>query len=270
MFRMNSNLQRHVEAGLPSTFDLSGRPTTTLLWKNIFYKQEGVQVLKGVTGFLEEGHCLAVIGAPDSGATTLLQVLARRHTKGTVSGEILLDRKRIDKSIHIKVGYIPKEDINLPSLTVRETLVFGLIMRSNLAPNGKLFKERIEAVLQLLGLDHVANTIVGDQMVRGISGGERRRVSLGVESVVGHKIILADSPTNGLDAQAAYEVIKAARVLADSRITSLMATIRQPSVNLLMLFDTCCLLSRGTGNSNIFYSIADKSSNLFWEDQTGT
>ena len=106
--------------------------------------------------------------------------------------------------------------------------------------------QRVQAWLQLLGLRHVSDVIVGDAVTRGISGGERRRVSIGTETVAGHRLIIADSPTNGLDSEAAYNVIKTMRGLADAGHNGFMASVRQPSAKLLSLFDTVCLMSRGT------------------------
>ena len=104
---------------------------------------------------------------------------------------------------------------------------------------------RVDAWLQLLGLSHVADCIVGDALVRGVSGGERRRVSIGVSAVAGHRLVIADSPTNGLDSDAAFNVIKTMRALADASHNGFMVSVRQPSKKLLELFDTVCLMSRG-------------------------
>ena len=106
----------------------------------------------------------------------------------------------------------------------------------------------------------MADTVVGDQFVRGISGGEKRRVSVGVETLGGRTLLLADSPTNGLDAASAFDVIKTARALADTGIFSMMASVRQPSLALLRLFDTVCLVSRGTC---LFFGPTDQAETFF-------
>ena len=242
-FTLNSVLKDHIDYTLSAAGEDQSRDDT-LIWRSLFFRQKGTLVLRGMSGYLTTGSCVAVIGAPDSGATTLLKVLAGRAS-GKMSGEVLLNSKPPDKKLGRIVGYIPKEDTFLPELTVRETLQFAFAMRAPVNVPISRKDERIQLVLDLLGLSHVANTIIGDSTMRGISGGEKRRVSLGVEGVVGRSLLLADSPTNGLDSVAAYNMIKASRALADARVSGFMASMRQAGPELLHLFDTVCLVSRG-------------------------
>ena len=163
-------------------------------------------------------------------------------------GELLVDGMPPDRKFNRKVAYIPKEDISLPMLTVRETLMFALNLRlphATVSPKEKKF--RLQAALELLGLTHTANTVVGDAITRGISGGERRRVSIAVEVICGHRLVIADSPTNGLDSAAALSLIRTARAITknDHLGGGFMASIMQPSPELLELFDVCCVMSRG-------------------------
>jgi len=259
-FRVNAELESHIRNGIELRVAHDGsRRAESLLWRNISFKRDGVQVLRGVTGFLRRGAILAVIGAPDSGATTLLKILAGRVSGGEIWGDVLLDGQPRDRSWVRKIAYIPKEDFNLPMLTVRETLSFSLSLRSRfLTP--ELREERVDATLQLLGLSHCADTIVGDQTVRGISGGEKRRVSIGVEAIAGSPIQIMDSVTNGLDSAAAFDVIKALKALAESGLNCSIATVRQPSLELLGLFDQVCLISRG---SCIYFGPLDKAEDYF-------
>ena len=221
---------------------------SSLVFRNLYYKKKSNLELKGVSGNLRNGSMVCVIGAPDSGAGTLLQVISGRQRGGKIFGELLVDGMPPDRKFNRKVAYIPKEDINLPMLTVKETLMFALNLRLPIAKVSVADKElRLQAALELLGLTHAANTIVGDALTRGISGGERRRVSIAVEVICGHRIVIADSPTNGLDSAAALSLIRTARVMTelDVGIDSFMASIRQPSPELLDLFDTCCIMSHG-------------------------
>eukprot|EP00516_Mucochytrium_quahogii_P007391 CAMPEP_0203758064 /NCGR_PEP_ID=MMETSP0098-20131031/10829_1 /ASSEMBLY_ACC=CAM_ASM_000208 /TAXON_ID=96639 /ORGANISM=" , Strain NY0313808BC1" /LENGTH=1683 /DNA_ID=CAMNT_0050650311 /DNA_START=424 /DNA_END=5472 /DNA_ORIENTATION=- len=255
-FRLSTAFEKHVISGFQfrreelrgkgSGWGTGSTSASSVVWRSLFFKSKGNLILKGISGYIRPGMCVACIGAPDSGATTLLKVIAGRTTEGRVTGEVLVDGYPPDAKLQRILAYIPKEDVNLPTLTVRETLEFSLSLRAPASLPEKLRRERVDVVLSLLGLSHVADTIVGDAMVRGISGGEKRRVSLGVELVVGRSLLLADSPTNGLDSSAAYDVIKATRALADTGLAAFMATVRQPSPALLALFDTVCLVSRGT------------------------
>ena len=123
-FVLNSVLKDHIEY-LKEADRASDHPREdTLVWRSLFFRQKGTLVLRGMSGYLTTGSCVAVIGAPDSGATTLLKVLAGR-SKGKMSGEVLLNAKPPDEKLGRVVGYIPKEDIFLPELTARETLQFA-------------------------------------------------------------------------------------------------------------------------------------------------
>jgi ATP-binding cassette subfamily G (WHITE) protein 2 (SNQ2) len=221
-------------------------PGTALTYRNLFFRHRGQLILRGVSGIVRRGTCVAVIGAPDSGATTLLRCLAGRQPTGRVEGSILVDGRPPDRKIRRIVAFVPKEDVNIALMTVRETLEFSARCRLPRTVSAKVRGQRVQAWLQLLGLRHVSDVIVGDAVTRGISGGERRRVSIGVEAVAGHRLVIADSPTNGLDSEAAFNVIKTMRALADAGHNGFMASVRQPSTELLSLFDTVCLMSRGT------------------------
>lgn len=216
----------------------------SLVFRNLFCRFRGRTLIRGVSGYVRHGESVCVIGAPDSGASTLLQCLASRHPSvAQVTGTLMLNGLPPDEMLRRHIAYIPKEDVNLPTLTVRETLQFSTHTRLG---HGKDRDDIVQATLQVLGLAHVSETIVGDQLIRGISGGEKRRVSIGVESVAGSSIIIADSPTNGLDSAAALKVISASRALCKTGRVAFVASVRQPSEELLCLFDTCCLMSRGT------------------------
>eukprot|EP00941_MAST-03F_sp_MAST-3F-sp1_P000482 g482.t1 len=213
-------------------------------------RRGGPMLVRGVSGYVKQGNLVCVIGAPDSGATSLLQVLAGRAPRGQLFGELALDGK--PKALNSKrdwaqkIAYIPKEDCNAPMLSVRETFHFSADLKLGGNATAAVKKQVVDAALQLLGLDHVADTIVGNQMIRGVSGGEKRRVSIGVEVLSGPRIIIADSPTNGLDSFAALQVIMSAKAMAEAGVSAFVMTIRQPSEKLLQLFDTVCLMSRGT------------------------
>ena len=116
----------------------------------------------------------------------------------------------------------------------------------------------LQAALELLGLTHTANTVVGDALTRGISGGERRRVSIAVEVICGHKIVIADSPTNGLDSAAAISLIRTAHVMTKRHgqggASSFMAAIRQVGHGRWIFSVQWCYIDRAE-NSLVILSI---------------
>ena len=125
-----------------------------------------------------------------------------------------------------------------------ETLYFSARCRLPSATPDKLVRFRTLLFLKFLGLLHVKDNIVGNAMIRGISGGERRRLSFGVEMVVGHSVLLADLPTNGLDSATAFAVMRTMR-FATLASTSMICTIVQPSPELYALFHRVIVLSKG-------------------------
>ena len=122
------------------------------VWRNLFFSRKGVPVLKGMSGYIKPGMCVAVIGAPDSGATSLLKVLAGRTVDGKINGDLLVNGRPPTEKVNRTIAYIPKEDINLPMLTVRETFEFSFALRCPVTTPYRIKKERIDVALQLLGL----------------------------------------------------------------------------------------------------------------------
>ena len=174
------------------------QPAKLMTWKNLTLVNPHRQpLLNNVTGYLAPGHLVGVFAGPDGGATPLLNVLGQRKVMGELSGEILYNGKVPDETFNKTVGYVVKEDPHLATLTVYETIYFSARLRLPSPTPDSLVRFRVLMIMKLLGLSHVANNIVGNASIRGISGGEKRRVSFAVEMVVGHSVLLADLPTNG-------------------------------------------------------------------------
>jgi ABC-type multidrug transport system ATPase subunit len=199
-------------------------------FRNLFYRKNGVQRLQGISGYFRGGMTVAVLGAPDAGITTFFDVLCQRHRGGHLTGELLIGGQPPDRSFERLVGYITKDDTNLPIMTVRETLMFSCQLRSGLSE--RACRTRVEIVMKMLGLRGCADTVVGDGTIRGVSGGEKRRVSIGCEMVAGHPIIVADLPTNGLDSATAYDIIRTVKHANQSGRT-FICSLAQPSPELL-------------------------------------
>lgn len=218
-----------------------------LSFRNICYKKGDDTFLMGISGYLRQGSMMCVLGAPDSGITTLLKTLAGCASKDAiVSGEILLDGQPTDLGYKQHVGYIRKEDLHYALLTVRETLLMSA--RTRVGEVDDVYsKLLVEITLKFMGLDGpTADTIIGDATRRGVSGGQRRRVSIAQEFVAGHAIIIADMLTNGLDSSTAFDLIAQMRLAAQSESPkSFMISLVQPAEEILELFDTLLLMSKG-------------------------
>ncbi|KAI3915191.1 hypothetical protein MKX01_035450 [Papaver californicum] len=213
-------------------------------WKSAEAKPDRV-ILGGVTGVVRPGELLAMLGPSGSGKTTLLTVLAGR-LPGKISGSITYNGKPFSGYIKRKTGFVTQDDVLYPHLTVIETLTYTALLRLP----GKLTKEEkiaeAELVITELGLTRCRNSIVGGGggLLRSISGGERKRVSIGQEMLVNPSLLLLDEPTSGLDSTTAQRIMATLRGLARGGRT-VVTTIHQPSSRLYKMFDKVLVLSDG-------------------------
>jgi len=219
-----------------------------LTFRNISYRKGEVTYLSGVSGYVKATRMTCVLGAPDAGVTTLLKTLAGRASReAVVSGEILLGGQHLDEAYGQHVGFIPKDDLHYPTLTVRETLRMSVRMRYGFVED--IYKKYlVEVIIKFLGIGgNIANTIIGDDTHRGISGGQKRRVSIATEIVAGHNIVLADLLTNGLDSKTAYDLTYQMQTVVKTSPEgkAFMISLVQPAPELLDLFDDLLVMSKG-------------------------
>ena len=200
-------------------------------------------VLNGVSGIARSGELLAMLGPSGSGKTTLLTALAGR-LPGKVSGNITYNGQPFSSSIKRKTGFVTQDDVLYPHLTVLETLTYAALLRlpKKLTRAEKI--EQAELIIVELGLTRCRNSVVGGPLLRGISGGERKRVSIGQEMLVNPSLLLLDEPTSGLDSTTAQRIVATLRGLAHGGRT-VITTIHQPSSRLYRMFDKLVVLSEG-------------------------
>ncbi|KAL1350054.1 hypothetical protein HN51_026509 [Arachis hypogaea] len=204
----------------------------------------GKYILKDVTCEARPGELTAIAGHSGAGKTTLLEILAGRISPGRVSGQLVVNHRAMDPNRFRRIsGYVTQEDALFPCLTVRETLMYSAMLR---LPGGrKVAATRVEELMKELGLDHVADSRIGDGSSHGISGGERRRVSIGADLVHDPAVILIDEPTSGLDSASALNVISLLRLMAFNQGKTIVLTIHQPGFRILELLDGLILLADG-------------------------
>ncbi|CAF3290404.1 unnamed protein product [Rotaria sp. Silwood2] len=154
------------------------------------------QVLFNVSGSFTHGMN-AILGPSGCGKSTLLDVLADRKDPHGLSGTVLVHGIPRDSSYKYAVGYVVQEDICSGTLTVRENLYFSISLRFPEKLSASEKDERVNAVLEEVGLQGCANTRVGTEFHRGISGGEKKRTCIGMELVLSPKILFLDEPTTG-------------------------------------------------------------------------
>jgi ABC-type multidrug transport system ATPase subunit len=174
----------------------------TLEWTNITYSTSGKNgekktLIYPMSGIVNPGEMLAIMGTSGAGKSTLLDILSGRLVSNNLSGQILANDKPVNfSSFRKQAAYVKQSDSLFPLLTVRETLHYA----AHLGVHGKTYAEREAAAdrtMEMLGLFHVQDTIVGDNLTRGLSGGEKRRVSIAVDIIHEPRIIFLDEPTSG-------------------------------------------------------------------------
>ncbi|EFJ28437.1 ATP-binding cassette transporter [Selaginella moellendorffii] len=204
-------------------------------------------ILRNVSCVARPGEILAVAGPSGAGKSTLLEVLAGRiHPSHGPSSSILVNNQPIDFEHFRRVsGYVMQHDALFPLLTVHETLLFSAQLRlpSSLPKAEKA--ARVEALMGELGLLHVAGSRIGNENVRGVSGGERRRVSIGVDVIHDPAVLLLDEPTSGLDSAGALQVIGMLNNMAESHGRTIILSIHQPGFRILQLIHNILLLANG-------------------------
>ncbi|CAK9175072.1 unnamed protein product [Ilex paraguariensis] len=200
-------------------------------------------VLKDVNCRAKPWEILAIVGPSGAGKSSLLEILAGKLTPQR--GSIFVDHKPVDKAQFKKIsGYVTQKDTLFPLLTVHETLMFSAKLRLRL-PESQL-SSKVKLLIQELGLSHVAQARVGDDRVRGISGGERRRVSIGVEVVHDPKVLILDEPTSGLDSSSALQIIDMLKTMAETKGQTIILSIHQPGFRIVKLFNSILLMANGS------------------------
>lgn len=231
-----------------------------------------LSVVRNSSGRIKPGCMVAVLGPSGAGKTSLVEILAGRHKIGHVSGtvraiEALLESESDATSSRRAIGFVDQEDALPAFSTVREALQMAadLSLPDNVTRDEK--RDIVANVIQQLGLERVANKRIGDASRRGLSGGERRRVSIGCALVSRPRLLIADEPLSGLDAFSASRVVSAFRELATGPnvgSTTVIVTVHQPSSEIFYSFDQVMLMSQGA----VIYH-GPPSDSLAWCERQG-
>ncbi|XP_064611207.1 broad substrate specificity ATP-binding cassette transporter ABCG2-like isoform X2 [Liolophura sinensis] len=186
----------------------------------------------------------AILGPTGSGKSSLLDVLAGRKDPDGLTGNILIDGNKVPHNFKCMVGYVVQDDVVMGTLSVRENLEFSASLRLSSDVSNKERKQRVDTTLQELGLTHCADTKIGNEFIRGVSGGERKRTNIGMELIIAPPILFLDEPTTGLDASTANAVMLLLKRLSMQGKT-IVFSIHQPRYSIYRLFDNLTLLSKG-------------------------
>ncbi|XP_075278862.1 broad substrate specificity ATP-binding cassette transporter ABCG2-like isoform X2 [Opisthocomus hoazin] len=201
------------------------------------------KILHNVYGIMKPG-LNAILGPTGSGKSSLLDVLAARKDPAGLSGEVLIDGIPQPPNFKCISGYVVQDDVVMGTMTVRENLHFSAALRLPSSISVEEKKERVAQIISELGLSKVADAKVGTELIRGVSGGERKRTNIGMELITEPPVLFLDEPTTGLDASTANAVLVLLKNLS-RRGRTIIFSIHQPRYSIFKLFDSLTLLALG-------------------------
>jgi len=218
-------------------------------WKDLTFQIGDKIILKNATGLVEPGKLTCVLGPSGSGKSTLMNVLAgRQNTKAPgmkFSGSVTSCGVVIDPvDFRGNIAYVMQDDALLGTETPKECLTFSANMRLPKNVSSADRQQFVNDVLQTLRLGKCQDTYIGNALVKGISGGERKRTSVGVELISNPKLLFLDEPLSGLDSYAAYTLVQALKDLTGAGVP-VLCTVHQPSSEIFDMFDDIILLHDG-------------------------
>ncbi|XP_014372635.1 ATP-binding cassette sub-family G member 2 isoform X2 [Alligator sinensis] len=213
--------------------------TGLLCWQKTVERE----ILKDINGIMRPG-LNAILGPTGSGKSSLLDILAARKDSHGLSGDILINGASRPPNFKCISGYVIQNDVVMGTLTVRENFEFSAALRLPTSVPEQEKKERVNQIILELGLSKVADSKVGTSIIRGVSGGERKRTNIGMELITDPAVLFLDEPTTGLDASTANAVLLLLKRMARQGKT-IVFSIHQPRYSIFKLFDTLTLLAAG-------------------------
>ncbi|WCJ34140.1 ABC-2 type transporter family protein [Euphorbia peplus] len=205
---------------------------------------EEKEILNGISGSVSPGEVLALMGPSGSGKTTLLSLLGGRLSQSNVTGSVTFNDQPYSKFLKSRIGFVTQDDVLFPHLTVKETLTYAARLRLPKTLTKVEKEKRAIDVIYELGLERCQDTMIGGSFVRGVSGGERKRVSIGNEIIINPSLLFLDEPTSGLDSTTALRIVQMLQDIAEAGKT-VVTTIHQPSSRVFHKFDKLILLGKG-------------------------
>ncbi|KAF7951033.1 uncharacterized protein EAE97_002585 [Botrytis byssoidea] len=200
------------------------------------------------TGCVRDGEMLLVLGRPGSGCSTFLKAISnKRGDFAGVTGEVSyggISAEEQAKHYRGEVNYNEEDDQHFPSLTVEQTLDFSLLNKTKKHEKGDI-PTIITALLKMFGISHTRHTLVGDAFVRGVSGGERKRVSIAETLATKSTVVSWDNSTRGLDASTALDYANSLRVMTDISNRTTLVTLYQAGEQIYELMDKVLVIDEG-------------------------
>ncbi|KAG2389631.1 hypothetical protein C9374_014191 [Naegleria lovaniensis] len=203
-------------------------------------------VLNNVSGMIKHSELTGIMGCSGSGKTSFITSLSGRAYYGQRTGKVKLNGQEDDLTRFKKlVGFVPQNDIMLPSMTVYETLYFAAKCRLDKSKTNEQVENLVSSIISVLGLEDVKHSLIGDEKKRGISGGQKKRVNIGMELSAVPSVLFLDEPTSGLDSSTSKEIIEILRSIAVNQHLTIVTVIHQPRYEIFTMFHKIMLLGKG-------------------------
>ena len=248
------NINESAYSNSSDSIDSIEKEVARLAYHNIHYEVAkfntcGIKIrpkviIKNVSGIMYPG-LNAIMGPTGSGKTTLMDILAARKNSKDVKGQVLTNDRPRSKHFKCHTGYVVQDDCLTGTLSVRENVYFSANLRLPTSISCKEKRQRVQEVIEKLGLIRVADTLIGTEFTRGVSGGERKRTHIAMELVISPSILFLDEPTTGLDAYTAVNLMGLLKKVGEEGKIIIMA-IHQPRYAIYNMFDSITLLSHGS------------------------
>ncbi|KAI1001764.1 ABC multidrug transporter [Podosphaera aphanis] len=205
-------------------------------------------LIQNFNGLVKEGEILLVLGRSGSGSTTFLKAISNMRksflaVKGDVSYGGITASEQL-KNYRGEVNYCEEDDHHIPSLTVEQTLKFALLTKCK-KREARNIPRIIDGILKTLGISHTRHTLLGNQVIRGVSGGEMKRVSIAETLATKSAVVAWDNPTRGLDSSTALDLAKSLRIMADICGRTTLITLCQAGEEIYELVDKVLVIDEG-------------------------
>ena len=208
-------------------------------------KKETAVLLSDVSGMFNPGEMTALLGPSGSGKTTFLDLVSGRKTVGEIDGAIHFGGKApTTRFLRRHTGYVEQFDTLISALTVHEMLMYTAELKRPLEESAESKEASCEKLLHDLGLTGARDVLVGSEMVKGISGGQAKRLNIAIALITDPSVLFLDEPTSGLDSFTANEVMSVVKTLNTDDVT-IIATIHSPTAYAFSLFDSAMILCSG-------------------------